>query len=129
MHILHNIIEALGYFNDLRNIKMSSKGISSDISDNHIAKLIMGYLKEKGLHDTLIAMQLSLGISDRDLGDELKFLQQSTLHGRWDDVLAYIKPFKEKTARYEEVKHRNLAVACTHMTTTLIHIHRLSYLF
>ena len=97
----------------------TSKGISSNISEDDVAKLVMGYLNESGLHDALIAMQLSLGFSDKNFGEELRFLQQSVLHGRWDDALAYIQPFRKKTSRYNEVKsgkkkNYKLATKVTH---------------
>ena len=42
----------------------------------------MGFLKEKGLYETLNSLQLEIGLAEEELGTDLLYLQQLVLKGR-----------------------------------------------
>jgi len=74
------------------------------VTEAILAQSIMGHLRSSGQYDAVVAMQLSLGLGESSLGPELLFLQQLTLEGRWEDVIAYLLPLKRFLTRYEQVK-------------------------
>ena len=50
--------------------------------DSSIFRLLMGFLKEKGLYETLNSLQLEIGLAEEELGTDLLYLQQLVLKGR-----------------------------------------------
>jgi hypothetical protein len=83
---------------------MSDTDLAFQVSDVTLSRIILGYLREHGQYDAMVALQLSSGVAENDMGQELLFLQQLTLEGRWEDVLGYVAPLKRYLTRYEQVK-------------------------
>ena len=50
--------------------------------ESGIFRLLMGFLKEKKLFETLNSLQLEIGQADEDLGSDLLYLQRLVLQGR-----------------------------------------------
>ena len=73
------------------------------INETALTQILIGYLRERKLFDAIVAIQLSLGIGESNLGQELQYLQNLTLEGRWEDVLSYIYPLKKYLSRFEQV--------------------------
>lgn len=78
-----------------------------DVSEEYVVRLIIGYLKESGFYDTLCVLELETGCNGSSIGKEMQFLQKMLLQGRWTDVLAYIKPFRNAvtSAEYQKVEY------------------------
>lgn len=90
---------------------MSDTDLAFQVSDVTLSRIILGYLRERGQYDAMVALQLSSGVAENDMGQELHFLQQLTFEGRWEDVLGYVSPLKRYLTRYEQVQNiqtRNL---------------------
>jgi hypothetical protein len=75
------------------------------VSDSNVKKMVMGYLREKGLYDTLSTLQLETNASEGNISEELLFLQTIILQGRWDDVIAYLRPLKIYIMDYEKIEY------------------------
>ena len=63
----------------------------------------MGYLRERGLYESLSSLQLETGKGEGEISEELLYLQKLTLQGRWDDVFTYLQPLKRVIATYDDV--------------------------
>ena len=50
--------------------------------ESAIFRLIMGYLKGKGLFETLNSLHLEIGQAEEDMGNDLLYLQRLILQGR-----------------------------------------------
>lgn len=52
-----------------------------------IYRLLMGYLKDKCLFETLNSLQLETGQAEEELGRDVLYLQRLVLQGRYESVL------------------------------------------
>ena len=73
------------------------------VEDDNILVMVMGYLRERGLYESLSSLQLETGKGEGNLSEELSYLQRLTLQGRWDDVFTYLQPLKRLIATYDDV--------------------------
>eukprot|EP01041_Mallomonas_annulata_P010053 gene10053-20944_t len=69
-----------------------------------VLELIIGFLKDIGLKDTVCVMTLESGIGQFPLNTEMNYLQKLTLQGRWTDVLNYIEPFRNTVHDFNRVE-------------------------
>ena len=53
-----------------------------EADESSIHRLLMGYLREKGLFETLSSLQLEAGGSEEDRGGDMLYLQRLILQGR-----------------------------------------------
>jgi hypothetical protein len=50
--------------------------------ESGIFRLLMGYLRDKNLFETLNSLQLEIGQAEEELGSDLLYLQRIVLQGR-----------------------------------------------
>ena len=81
--------------------------VAFEVADSVVARMVMGYLNELGLHDAIVSMQLATGIGCNELGPELLFLQELILSGHWEDVISYLLPLKRFLTRFDQVLQMN----------------------
>lgn len=73
------------------------------VNDDDVLVMVMGYLRERGLHESLSSLQLETGKAEGNISEELLYLQKLTLQGRWEDVFTYLQPLKRVMATYDDV--------------------------
>jgi len=82
---------------------MVDRDLAFEVSEATLSRIVLSYLRDRGHFDAMVALELQTGVGENDMGQELNFLQQLTLEGRWEDVLAYVAPLKRYLSRYEQV--------------------------
>lgn len=80
-------------------------GMQFQCNEDDICRMVMGYLKERRLFETLTSFQLETGVTeDSSVGKDLAFLQRLILEGRWEDLVLFVQPFRGIISDYEEIE-------------------------
>lgn len=66
----------------IENLDSGAVAMRFQADELGIFRLLMGYLKEKGLFETLNSLQLEIGEAEVELGNDLLYLQRLVLQGR-----------------------------------------------
>lgn len=77
-----------------------------------IVHLMLGYLEERGLAKSILALEDETGVSNGDWlpGSTMAFVRDTVLHGRWDELLLLLQPLRKKSEKEKYFKKIQILV-------------------
>lgn len=95
---------------------MPSTSISFDEAD--VIKLVLEFLTNRELNISMLSLERETGVINGVYSDDMLFMRQLILDGRWDDVIDFIQPlssidvFNMKHFQYIVYRHKYLELLC-----------------
>lgn len=95
---------------------MPSTSISFHEAD--VIKLVLEFLTNRDLNISMLSLERETGVINGVFSDDMLFLRQLILDGRWDDVIDFVQPlssidiFNMKLFQYIVYRHKYLELLC-----------------
>lgn len=95
---------------------MPSTSISFHEAD--VIKLVLEFLTNRDLNISMLSLERETGVINGMFSDDMLFLRQLILDGRWDDVIDFVQPlssidiFNMKLFQYIVYRHKYLELLC-----------------
>lgn len=101
---------------------MPSTSISFDEAD--VTKLVLEFLTNRELNISMLSLERETGVINGVYSDDMLFLRQLILDGRWEDVIDFIQPlssvgtFDLKRFQYVVYRYKYLELLCIRSEST-----------
>ena len=80
--------------------------LQAHLEESSVLQIILGYLEERGYISTMRCLEKETGISNSPSDDDLSYVRELVLDGRFEDVLRFLQPIIQSSSIIFQLKRQ-----------------------
>ena len=80
--------------------------LQAHLEESSVLQIVLGYLEERGYISTMRCLEKETGISNSPSDDDLSYVRELVLDGRFEDVLRFLQPIIQSSSIIFQLKRQ-----------------------
>ena len=80
--------------------------LQAHLEESSVLQIVLGYLEERGYIYTMRCLEKETGISNSPSDDDLSYVRELVLDGRFEDVLRFLEPIIQSSSIIFQLKRQ-----------------------
>ena len=80
--------------------------LQAHLEESSVLQIVLGYLEERGYISTMRCLEKETGISNSPSDDDLSYVRELVLDGRFEDVLRFLEPIIQSSSIIFQLKRQ-----------------------
>ena len=80
--------------------------LQAHLEESSVLQIILGYLEERGYISSMRCLEKETGISNSPSDDDLSYVRELVLDGRFEDVLRFLEPIIQSSSIIFQLKRQ-----------------------
>ena len=80
--------------------------LQAHLEESSVLQIILGYLEERGYISSMRCLEKETGISNSPSDDDLSYVRELVLDGRFEDVLRFLQPIIQSSSIIFQLKRQ-----------------------
>ena len=80
--------------------------LQAHLEESSVLQIVLGYLEERGYISSMRCLEKETGISNSPSDDDLSYVRELVLDGRFEDVLRFLEPIIQSSSIIFQLKRQ-----------------------
>ena len=80
--------------------------LQAHLEESSVLQIVLGYLEERGYISSMRCLEKETGISNSPSDDDLSYVRELVLDGRFEDVLRFLQPIIQSSSIIFQLKRQ-----------------------